>query len=269
MKEKNKKGNYLFISDLDGTLLNKNHELEPEAVKSLNDMMKKGLKFTYITSRDHRSSREIMKHIEFTLPVAICGGAAIVDFRTGRIIRDWNINYEVVRIVISFLQLYNFEVSLVTNEKGKVNHYKIAGSSDIVKIDKLKSERIISIAFKDTPERIKNVYESFMKQNGKMMKASVFQDADNTSGAIIEIISSHASKGLAAEKIVNMYQELKEHRVVAFGNDMNDFDLLKYAKIGVGVGNLPKELQRYADIQLEYSQGLSVIKLIENYFYER
>ncbi len=45
--------------------------------------------------------------------------------------------------------------------------------------------------------------------------------------------------------------------------------MLKEADIGVGVGNIPNSLSKYADIYLEYNGGTSILEFLEKYFYER
>ena len=44
--------------------------------------------------------------------------------------------------------------------------------------------------------------------------------------------------------------------------------MLKEADIGVGVGNIPNSLSKYADIYLEYNGGTSILEFLEKYFYE-
>lgn len=52
-------------------------------------------------------------------------------------------------------------------------------------------------------------------------------------------------------------------------NGENDVEMLKEADIGVGVGNIPNSLSKYADIYLEYNGGTSILEFLEKYFYER
>ncbi|AGK96849.1 HAD family hydrolase [Clostridium pasteurianum] len=43
--------NTLYVSDLDGTLLNRNSQLSEESKEIINTLVKKGVKFTYATAR--------------------------------------------------------------------------------------------------------------------------------------------------------------------------------------------------------------------------
>ena len=47
----------LFVSDLDGTLLNKQSEVSQISRQIINDLIDKGVKFTVATARTHATRR--------------------------------------------------------------------------------------------------------------------------------------------------------------------------------------------------------------------
>ena len=46
----------LYVSDLDGTLLNKQDRINPESIRIINDQVSKGMLFTYATARSLSSA---------------------------------------------------------------------------------------------------------------------------------------------------------------------------------------------------------------------
>ena len=69
----------LFISDLDGTLLNGNAEVTEFTRDTLNRLMAKGLNFTAATARTLASAGKILSGLDLKLPVILMNGVLIYD----------------------------------------------------------------------------------------------------------------------------------------------------------------------------------------------
>ena len=67
----------LFISDLDGTLLNGNAEVTEFTRDTLNRLMAKGLNFTAATARTLASAGKILSGLDLKLPVILMNGVLI------------------------------------------------------------------------------------------------------------------------------------------------------------------------------------------------
>lgn len=73
----------LFVSDLDGTLLNRQDRLSPFTVRTLDRLMEEGLLFTFATARSWHSAHVAAEGLSPTLPWIVHNGAALSDGRTG------------------------------------------------------------------------------------------------------------------------------------------------------------------------------------------
>ena len=69
----------LYVSDLDGTLLNKNQELDVDTCKQINQLIDKGINFTISTGRGD-STKNILKDVHFKYPIMILNGTLNYDF---------------------------------------------------------------------------------------------------------------------------------------------------------------------------------------------
>lgn len=74
----------IYISDLDGTLLQNNATLSDFAVENLTRLLNEDLNFTIATARSVVSVQQILKYLPLKLPVIEFNGAFISDFETGR-----------------------------------------------------------------------------------------------------------------------------------------------------------------------------------------
>lgn len=62
----------------------------------------------------------------------------------------------------------------------------------------------------------------------------------------LEIMNKEATKGRALQA-VSEYFSIDRREVMAIGDSYNDIEMLKWAGVGVAVGNAPPEVQKYAD----------------------
>ena len=69
----------LYISDLDGTLLNNNAELSDYTTNTLNTLIAEGLHFSVATARSLVSSAKILSGLTLHLPIVLMNGVLIYD----------------------------------------------------------------------------------------------------------------------------------------------------------------------------------------------
>ena len=69
----------LYITDLDGTLLNQNASISPYSEQVIKKIIKQGIHFTIATGRSPIRIFSILQNIPLKLPVILMNGAAIYD----------------------------------------------------------------------------------------------------------------------------------------------------------------------------------------------
>lgn len=75
----------LYVSDLDGTLLNTRNKINPDSVDIINRLVDKGMLFTYATGRSLSSASVVTKGLTTKIPVIAYNGAFIFEPDTGKI----------------------------------------------------------------------------------------------------------------------------------------------------------------------------------------
>lgn len=73
----------LYVSDLDGTLLTRNHEISPFSAGVIQDLIDNHIHFTYATARSFASAQAVTAGLRPRLPVIVNNGAFIMDPATG------------------------------------------------------------------------------------------------------------------------------------------------------------------------------------------
>ena len=100
MKENEK---ILYVSDLDGTLLNEKQKLSDYTVKTINNLIGKGLYFSYATARSLTSASIVTKGLTTTIPVIIYNGTFIVNSQTKEKLFSIYFNQEEKNIIKKYL----------------------------------------------------------------------------------------------------------------------------------------------------------------------
>lgn len=72
----------LYISDLDGTLLNSNSIVTSHSVENINLLLQKGMLFTIATARTPATVVPLLKQLQLDLPVVLMNGPYSTTYET-------------------------------------------------------------------------------------------------------------------------------------------------------------------------------------------
>ena len=97
----------LFVSDLDGTLLNKDQVISDYSKKELNRLISTGVNFAIATARSPATVSDILDGIDIKTPVVLMNGVVIFDIEKKKYIDVKEIDKESVKEIIKILQEYN------------------------------------------------------------------------------------------------------------------------------------------------------------------
>ena len=98
----------LYISDLDGTLLNSQGKISDYSIKTINNLINEGMIFTYATARSLVSASPVTRGLIKNLPLIIYNGTFIVNGETGKLLHKNIFNSKQVahiKIIPSLIKL--------------------------------------------------------------------------------------------------------------------------------------------------------------------
>lgn len=78
----------LYVTDLDGTLLNTKERINPESIRIINGLVDRGMMFTYATARSLVSAAVAAEGLSTKIPVIVYNGAFIVRPETGEVLHS-------------------------------------------------------------------------------------------------------------------------------------------------------------------------------------
>lgn len=248
----------LYVTDLDGTLLNSNDRISQYSIQTINGLVAQGMQFTYATARSLVSASVVAKGLSTTIPVIAYNGALIVNPATGEVISSLSFTKEEAQQIREVLQgndanplvyAYVDDVERVSYVAGRENE-GIRRYLDVRKGDKrfrplpnetcLYQGDIFYFTCIAEREELLGLYEIF-KEDGRY-RCTLQQELYRPE-FFLEIMPKKASK---AEAIKGLKEIWRCDRVVSFGDAINDIPMFEISDECYAVSNAAPELKELA-----------------------
>lgn len=268
----------LFVSDLDGTLLNKDTKVSKTTADILKKLIKEeNLLFTIATARTPATAIPMTEAIDIQLPMIVMTGAAqwirgeeryvntsqLDADKVSKIIdicHNGGINpfvYEIDRNMLNVLHtdvLNRQELSFVEERvNSPFKHFYL--QKEISAVD-----AVLMFACNDN-NKVKAVHQQI--QEKVECEAICYHDIYNENQGFLEVFAPSTSK---AKAIKQLAEDTKADKVVVFGDNLNDIPMMSAADVAVAMGNAYPEVKEVADIIIGDNDSDSVAKwILENY----
>ncbi len=263
----------LYVSDLDGTLLNKQAKLTPRTIDIIQKQIQSGVFFTIATARS-QSAIVYLQQLGITIPSVHLNGVLMYDYSKRRYIDCVPMDTVSAQKVIDILKAYermsfvykfdedcgiNVEFEKLSNEVErnffevrKNNDYKSFRQTPEITVND--DDKVIYFTMVDTHERLYPIWQDLNRVAG--VKATLYSD-NYSAMYFLEVFSSKATKAAGVQKLKEL---VGADRVVAFGDNLNDLEMLKQSDDGVAVGDAVETVIRQADyvIGKSYEDGVAL-----------
>ncbi len=268
----------LYISDLDGTLLNNSAEVSRESVELLNKAIKNGVFFSVATARTAATVLQMLDKIEVNAPIVLMNGVTVYDMKKGEYVRVCAFSdkakrefAEVVKSHSSSGFFYCYEGNETTtyyqntfspNAEQFIREREEKYGKKFTKInslDELAVKAMVYYSYNDYREKLQPVYEKVSKIEG--LRCEFYADNYNTDFWYLEVCSQDASKKNAVEFLKQKYGF---DRVVAFGDNFNDIPLFEASDECYAVENAKAEVKRLATAVIGKNSENAVAEFICN-----
>ncbi len=279
----------LYISDLDGTLLNSSGVLEPKLLERLNRMIDNGLKFTIATARNYDSAQPILNGLNLKIPAILFNGVYLTDFHSGQniFLADF-IAKEVVEDMMQLVTPLNIHPFIYTyRSHGEMHrvYYRDAsnpgcqaylsameGDGRLKKVEEYKfteeEERISGFLLIDDKKTLKPIYNTLRRKYSEEIKLYFAEDVSNKKYYWLQAFHPEANKA----KMVTLLSQYLKHplnKVVVFGDYLNDLSMFKIAGRAVAVSNAVPEIKQAAHEIIGSNDSGAVIDYLESLFLDR
>lgn len=271
---------YLFISDLDGTLLDPEGVFPEDWALRLNRLIDRGLQFTVATARTYDSMHPLLRKVNLQLPVILFNGVFLTEFATGHnLIQTDFIPVEVVHGVMEILHPRNMDPFIYTHgDSSRVMHRRathpgaqrylnsLEGDRRLCTVQHyefLDGEQIAGFLVIDGPDRLRPVHDLLLERYGSELNLYFAEDISDPGAYWLQAFHARANKGRMVRRLAERLG-ISLDRVVVFGDYLNDLEMFEVAGRSFAVANALPEVRRAADEVIGSNADQGVLEFLES-----
>ena len=279
----------VIASDMDGTLLNNNHEIDEETAKAIKQAEEKGIIFVISTGREYENVKYLLDKQNIKCQCILSNGAEYRD-EMGNILDVININEKSSRKILKILKENNISARMFTNK----GIYTTA----------TKEEALLEVTFRTlafdphlTKEEAKKIaekekfftclkyiddFEKFFEEGIEIRKFVAFHEdiklieklkkiigeieglaVSSSFNDNIEITDINAQKGIILEKVITK-MGIDKKDVMILGDSFNDYSMFEIFEESVAMKNAISEVKKIAKYITDTNDNQGVAKAIYN-----
>ena len=248
----------LYVTDLDGTLLNRQDRVSPFSVRTINRLVENGMLFTYATARSLVSASKVTRGLSTRIPVIAYNGAFIFQPSSGEILSGEKFTGEEIRLVREVLHSCEFSPLVYAFIDGveKVSRIPMFENEGIRRyLDMRPGDRrfrtvsgenalfegdIFYFTCIGEKAELQPVYDVFSRD--ARFRCTIQQELYRPE-YWCEIMPARASKAIAIRKLKDMWGCTG---IVSFGDAVNDIPMFEISDECYAVANAVDELKAAA-----------------------
>ena len=245
----------LYVSDLDGTLLRHDETLSHYTIQTINELVEKGLLFSYATARSIVTSSRVTNGLCNHIPVILYNGAFIRRPDTNELlaanffgqdftpILDDLISHQVHPIVYSLdsgIEKYRYWAEMSTPGMKFFNNSRAGDPREtpVHRAEDLYVDSAFYMTCIDATEKLLPLYKKYKERFHCVLHHDIY-----SGNQWLEIMPKSTSKSNAVRQLKEL---LQCDRVVVFGDGKNDIDMFLMADECYAMENAVDELKEIA-----------------------
>ena len=244
----------LYITDLDGTLLQSDQTISPYTAAVINALVGRGMLFSYATARSIVTASKITAAITPSIPVIVYNGTFIVENGTGRRLLDHYFPPEDARRVLAVLakggvhpfvyaaidgaERYSFVPERMTEGMRRFHATRLDSRQRPASPETVGEGEIFHFSCIDTSEKLVPLYEVLRKEFPCVCYREMY-----SGDQWLEIMPRGVTKATA---VCQLKQMLGCERIVCFGDGKNDISMFEISDECYAVANADEELKAIA-----------------------
>lgn len=234
----------LIVCDMDGTLLTSNHKISDYTANIIKKIEDKGVKFIIATGRPYLDAKHYRDSLKLKSFLITSNGARVHDEENTSIISE-NIPKELVEKLLSYNAGKNFHRNIYIGDKWIIEyeiegliefHHESGYTFEIDNLDKYKNQEVAKVFFIGENKDIENLENNMKKEFEKDLSIAI------SSPFCLEFMKKNVNKGETLKKVLKILN-IKPEEVIAFGDSMNDYEMLSFVGKPFIMGNANPRLK--------------------------
>ena len=270
----------IYVSDLDGTLLQDDATLSPYAHKKLTELIHAGVNFTVASARAIPSLQQVLRHLPIKLPVIGINGAFLTDFTTGKHLAINNMPKNLVCDILKMIAAYNCSplISTFDGQRDRLYYHHIINDgmqwyyddrfnakdhrlTYLKRIRDCLGDQIVALTVINTRQALKNLANRMMTEFSDRLEMHFFENPYSPPWNWLTIHDRKACKSRAIPQMLKL-TGLKLENLTVFGDELNDINMFKAAPKAVAVQNATDTIKSLATETIGPNTQDAVVKYI-------
>ena len=241
----------IIFSDVDGTFLANDKSVLPSTIEAAKKILEKNLKLVFVSARMPDAIYLITDNIKIPHTPLICYNGAFILTEDEQIIYDKKIPADDAKKILSEMseRWQDISVSCYVGRKWFVQKidsriekeiFNTDAFAEIADLENLIEKNILpnKIFVRCEPQTC----EEMERELGKIFtNLNVVRSAPH----LLEVMDKNVSKATGIEILLNHYG-FSKNDAIAFGDNFNDVEMLKFIPQSVAMGNAPDEVKKIA-----------------------
>lgn len=243
---------YFLITDMDGTLLNKEKEISLENKMALRKFVEQGGKFSVATGRSPASAGRWLEQLPINFPCVFYNGSMVKDLEKDQVMDCAYLGKEYFQPLVTWVlehipgtvvEIFTQQGLFVISDPRAKDPYLEGEKDPYIQADPAQVENLewIKILLCDEHSSLEKT-ERRLVEKGLDGLCNHFYSQD----FFLEITPKNHSKGTALQMIRNRCGE-QDMKIIAVGDYDNDEEMIEEADFGVAMGNAQECLKSAAD----------------------
>jgi Cof subfamily protein (haloacid dehalogenase superfamily) len=264
----------LLVLDMDGTLVDRSDRIQDAVLHAIHQVHQQGVAVAIATGRGFQLSLPIYDAIGSTSPLICYDGALIKDPRTGLVHQHWSLARPVVEELLDFvdkpslsgrvsIHFYIEDRLYVSNMNDAASRYFEDSKIEPIVVGELGPLLNQAITkFRVLSDDDELVIELFNRVKNVESRIRLKEYRSLT---YLEVDNPAVNKRHAVSYLAEVIMGLQRENVMAVGNDLGDIEMLRYAGLGVAMGNAAQAVQESADWVTATIEEYGVARAIESW----
>jgi Cof subfamily protein (haloacid dehalogenase superfamily) len=243
----------LIVFDLDGTLVDDNLEMRAEDLEAIKEARSRGIAVTLATGRTFRSALPYIQKLSIDLPVILCNGAAIVEPKKSSILFQQKLHPRAAALMLANIEEADLDCLLYTDPLSDCPSVSRLTPflADFILLEGLHCVELNAlgeITRCNPPVKVQIVgYEEQRLLAFQRIVAERISEISilMTQSEYLEATAAGVSKGDALVRLGRILR-IPLSQIVAFGDSVNDRELLALAGLGIAMADAPEVLKKAA-----------------------
>ncbi|MCH9822597.1 MAG: HAD family hydrolase, partial [Bacteroidetes bacterium] len=265
----------LYISDLDGTLLNSSGRLSEKSAVIVNSLINNGLNFTIATARSFDSASPLIEKLNLKLPMVLYNGVLVYDPISKVNIHSNFVEADHKEVILNCLLKKGIEPIVFTLDAA--NH----PSAYYRKLNNPNMATYINTRLSQKDRRFQQVENFFKARTENVITIISIGDektllaAKKSIEALLEIqihfaedvyyknafwLEFTAPKSSKKDGVSFLKNHLSAEKLICFGDNLNDISMFKIADEKFATANARNELKSIATDSIEHCDDHAVAR---------